>query len=1639
MTAYHNFLLSYKQKSLHGCYRRMMKVSIWVLLFCNGLLNLSATAPPNWTVNPADYQFRMDMVIRINFDGNPSNDPGNLVGVFVGPQLRGVASATQIGSDMYFFTTIYSNTYTGETLNFRIYHAPNDQVYPSEQTVLFTNYAIIGKIDQPFWLNIDPDLDFPPEILHIPADTTLQTIPFDTVDLVNHLLSSDGDPVTWSLLPGSNLLATLDQDRLIVSPLLPNWTGTDSVRIVVTENTANQLSDTTHALFTVMPDYGPPVWGTIPGQSIFGGSQFSDFDLDDYLTFNGPCRAFDFVLPSPYTPMTTPVLPILNSNGNVHLQIKDTLWRGSIEMTFFVWDCNFPTYRRDTTTVVFTISDDENPFITSAVTVNFQELACSLLYDTETVDPNDAEGSGLTYTLTGGADVSKFAIDAVNGKLTWFNFTPDFDIPGDANADNQYEVTIQVTNLLNLSDEIDLVVTVIADVNGPFDPQLSGNNGTCIANGAAVLSASGGVGYLWNTNETTPAISVSNSGTYSVIITDETGCADTLSTTMQVAPTLMATGNVGIVCSGTPINLTSNPSGGSGVYVSFSWTGPNNFTSNIQNPVAFPASVAASGTYFVTVTDNAGCFGTSSVNIMVSNNPAPLITALNNGPLCVGQDLALSSNPSGGSGTYTSYKWSGPNNFSANLRNPLPFASLLAYAGTFSVTVTDNQGCIASGSTTVVVNPNPSIIATGNGPLCAGSTVILGSSASGGSGVFSSFSWSGPNMYTNNVENPPAFPGTTDASGTYAVMVTDNKGCSASAMTTITITSNPTLSAMVVGPTCLGGNITLASSPSGGTAPYATFTWTGPNGFASNAQNPLSFPATPAATGTYHVTVTDQANCSATATTSLTVNPVPSITAGSNTPVCQGTNLLLTSTPSGGSGVFSTFKWTGPDNFVASAANPAGFTTSLASGGTYHVTVTDSNGCTSSDSTNVVIVPKPSAVASGNGIACTGTLIHLSVTPSGGSGTFTGFNWIGPNGFMSTDQEPTEFPAIILSAGTYFVTVTDDAGCQATSSTSLSVSTNVAPTINAFGNGPLCPGGTILLTSTISGGNPPYSNINWVGPNGFTSDQQNPTGFPATVAASGKYMVKVQDSKSCDNTSSVEVIVSPPTIQAFNEGNCVDPDIVLTSIPSGGTGVYISFSWEGPNGFLSNLQNPPPIPRTPAAQGTYSVTVTDSQGCTGVGTTIVDVGDTIAPIIIPGMIESCYSTLAEAQAAALAATSATDNCPGALTETVSTIGTCMAMITVTVTDEGMNSSSTTYQTRIDNTPPNVSAGTISDCYVTVADAEEAAIDATIANDNCPGTLLYSAMTTGSPNATIVVTVTDFCGNFASVNYNTIIFGAPPAVPTNITAVVLTSTSVFINWNDAANADRYQVRYRVQGTTAWTNTGNVFISEITINGLTPNNVYQFQVRSRCGNSNNSAWSTTLTFFTSTCLTPTGVMVFNITQNSATVSWPAVPGALSYLIRYRRPGFNWTTSSSSTTTRILSGLLPNTLYEVQVASFCSGGAGAWSASVNFTTVSNKSAGPFIARYPLKADIVDWRVYPNPAVINQQLSIEVYSGKVVSYEVSLMDTHGRILHFQTGIFETGFNLIDLQSHKLISGMYFVRLSLADSTLSKRVLIMQ
>lgn len=412
------------------------------------------------------------------------------------------------------------------------------------------------------------------------------------------------------------------------------------------------------------------------------------------------------------------------------------------------------------------------------------------------------------------------------------------------------------------------------------------------------------------------------------------------------------------------------------------------------------------------------------------------------------------------------------------------------------------------------------ISASNNGPICEGAPITLSASTVAGA----NYVWTGPNGFTSTQQNPTiAVNGTTAMSGTYQDTANINLCTNLSQTTTVDVIAFPaTLSPSNNGPVCEGTSLDLSASNIAG----ASFSWTGPNGFTSTQQNPIvDASATAAMSGAYYVTASVNGCTSLPDTTIVLVNVTPTgILPGNNGPVCEGTPLNLSAANIAG----ATFSWTGPNGFTSTQQNPNVTNIATAAmGGVYEVIAT-LNGCTSlPDSTIVIVNPIPLApTAINNGPICEGTALELTAS----SITGATYNWTGPNGFTSTQQNPTvTLSAIVAMNGNYTVSATVN-GCTSTFEiTNVVVNAlPITPLLN--NNGPVDEGDTLTLSAT-SIANASYV---WSGPNGFTSTLQNPTvSNAATLAMAGNYYLTITANGCSGNADSTLVIVNT-TVGASN-------------------------------------------------------------------------------------------------------------------------------------------------------------------------------------------------------------------------------------------------------------------------------------------------------------------------------------------------------------------------------------------------------------------------------------------------------------------------------------------------------------------------
>ncbi|HNI44495.1 MAG TPA: hypothetical protein PK230_07355, partial [Chitinophagales bacterium] len=530
----------------------------------------------------------------------------------------------------------------------------------------------------------------------------------------------------------------------------------------------------------------------------------------------------------------------------------------------------------------------------------------------------------------------------------------------------------------------------------------------------------------------------------------------------------------------------------------YTWSGPNGFSSSTQNPTISATTAAATGIYTVTVSNSTGCTTTASVSVTI--NSANNITATNNSPICVGGTLNLSA--SGG----TSYSWTGPNSYTATSQNPTRSNATTAMAGTYTVTVSTSGGCSGTATTVVTVN-TATASASNGGAVCPGGTIAL--SASEGT----SYSWIGPSSFTANTQNPTRSNATTAMSGTYTVTITNANTCTATATTNVTVA---TISATATSNSPVGIGGTLNLSASGGTS----YSWVGPNGFTANTQNPSLTNATTAMAGTYTVTITNATACTGTATVNVSVT-TQGVIATSNSPICSGGTLQLTATVTGTAVAYA---WSGPASFTATTQNPTRTSMTATRAGVYTVTVTFSNGSTTTASTNVV-VETFSLAPSYNEVVCDGATLNMSANPSGG--TLSNITW-SLNGVTSNVVNPSFPNATDLYQGTWSINATSTNGCTATSSLYTWVN-QVHGEVSVYGDAWENNNGTYsicrwdyleLYADNNDSGNEGVESVQWIAPNGVTANSAY-VGFTVSSSSyAGTYTVHLTDGYGCTETLS---------------------------------------------------------------------------------------------------------------------------------------------------------------------------------------------------------------------------------------------------------------------------------------------------------------------------------------------------------------------------------------------------------------------------------------------------------------------------------------------------------------------------------------
>ncbi len=753
----------------------------------------------------------------------------------------------------------------------------------------------------------------------------------------------------------------------------------------------------------------------------------------------------------------------------------------------------------------------------------------------------------------------------------------------------------------------------------------------CDGNPVVLDAGNPGASYEWSTGATTHTISVASPGTYSVTVYNGNGCCnvDQVNVTIGSDPDISAAGGT-LDCNNNSIQLMSfsNTSG-----VTFSWTGPNNFSSNQQNPV-----ITVPGTYTVTATSPQGCTATAEA-VVDQNGDLPDASATGGTLDCNNSSVQLSGNSSTAG---VSYSWSGPNNYMSTEQNPT-----VSTAGSYTLSVTAINGCVSLATATVVLDETaPDASATGGTLDCAVTSVqLMGSSTTQGA----SYSWSGPNNFMSSDQNPTA-----SEAGTYTLTVTGPNGCTSTA--TATVDANADLpNASATGGT-IDCNNTSVQLSGNSTTPGVTYGWTGPDNFASSEQNP-----TVTGAGTYTLTVTAANGCASTATAVVIEDTdVPDVTATGGTLDCNASNIQLMS---GSSVTGCTFSWTGPNNFMSSEQNP-----SVTTAGTYTVTCTAPNGCSNTATATVEAnADQPDASATGGTLDCDNASVQLT-----GSSTTTGvtYSWTGPNNFMSTEQNPS-----VSEPGNYLLTVTASNGCT-TAITAVVDEDVEVPNVSATGGTIDCSTSNTQLTASSDAEDCSFS---WTGPNNFMSSEQNPF-----VTVPGTYTVTCTTPNGCSATATATVQANADLPDATATGGTIDCNNSVVQLMGSSSTTGVTYSWTGPNNFTSTSQNP-----VVTAPGTYTLTVQGPNGCSAITTASVVIDNTFPTISATGGTLNCNTSNVQLMATSsiMGTTYSWTGPNNFMSSESSPFVTTPGVYSVTGTAPNGCSSVSTTQVIQDNTPP----------------------------------------------------------------------------------------------------------------------------------------------------------------------------------------------------------------------------------------------------------------------------------------------------------------------------------------------------------------
>lgn len=756
-----------------------------------------------------------------------------------------------------------------------------------------------------------------------------------------------------------------------------------------------------------------------------------------------------------------------------------------------------------------------------------------------------------------------------------FSSNTSADIPSD--FDGQIIFTLTVYDEFGCEEFLEVEV----NVGAPPEVEITGPDEICIGE-LAELNLIGGpyADIFWpSTGDNTSTVFV-DPGLHTVIVEDAFGCQNTadflVESFPEETPTILGPPVICIVDGEALLEPDDT-------YVSYEWsTGENSFDIIVTEP----------GDYELTVEDNNGCF--SEAYFILAPAPPVDVNIIGDSDICEGETTLLEATFG-----FVSYEWD-TGETTTDIQ--------VDFSDTYSVTVEDNNGCFGEATFDLTVNELPDPVIVGPDVLCPGEFISLSTED-----PYSSYDWTTGSSSQST---------TVTTTGTVSVTVTDNAGCSNE--TEIEIISGGEVDAEIQGDLffCPGDQTQVTATPG-----YDMYAW-------SNNEDSNEIDIDQA--GQYELTITNSEGCTQELIIDVVELTPPTVEITGDDYICfeTTTNLQVDN-------IYSSYEWstsditneiqidqtdtytitvtdefgcigeddftvtvgdeiipdiTGPEELCPNAPSEIsivgsfssvdwsnGFTNTniaqIVGPGDYSVDVFDNNGCPGTASIFIgETEPEPVDIF-GLSEMCAGTSQELTT-----SGDFADFLW-------SNDE--TTAAINITEPGNYWVIAIDADGCESFTSIDIALSPALEPSINGVFE--VCPDGSTILTTETG-----FDSYTWS--NGGSSNEQ-------LTAGVGDYTVTVMNNDGCEGQASVTVEeLTPPSPQIQGDLILCEDEISTLSLSQS----YTTYSWNTTSD-LATID---------VDQGTtYSVTVTDGNGCTGEDQVTLE--DIIVSVEITGDNDFC--------------------------------------------------------------------------------------------------------------------------------------------------------------------------------------------------------------------------------------------------------------------------------------------------------------------------------------------------------------------------------------------------------------------------------